>query len=68
MRPGARDHGSGVRGQGEGSQGHSSAGVFEFAGQHPSVELVELHQVDQVCELGGAIIQTEQHLTFLLTL
>ena len=59
-------HGSEVRG--EGSQGNGGTGVFELAGQHPSVELVELHKVDQVCELGGAVVQTEGHLTFLLTL
>lgn len=50
------------------SQGHSGAGVFELAGQHSSVELVEVHQVDQVCELGGAVVQTEEHLTVLLAL
>lgn len=32
------------------SQGHGGAGVLELAGQHSSVELVKLHQVDQVGE------------------
>lgn len=50
------------------SQGHSGAGVFELAGQHASVELVELHQVDQVGELGGAVVQAEEHLAVLLAL
>lgn len=50
------------------SQGHGGAGVFELAGQHSSIELVELHQVDQVSELGGAVVQAEEHLAVLLTL
>lgn len=50
------------------SQGHSGAGVFELAGQHSSVELIELHQVDEVGELGGAVVEAEEHLTVLLTL
>lgn len=50
------------------SQGHGGAGVFELAGQHASVELVELHQVDQVGELGGAVVQAEEHLAVLLAL
>lgn len=50
------------------SQGHSGAGVFELAGQHSSVELVELHQVDQVRELGGAVVEAEEHLAVFLTL
>lgn len=50
------------------SQGHSGAGVFELAGQHSSVELVELHQVDQVGELGGAVVEAEEHLAVLLAL
>lgn len=58
------------RGEGEEevSQGHGGAWVFELAGQHSSVELVELHQVDQVGELGGAVVQAEEHLTVLFTL
>lgn len=54
--------------RGEGSQGHCGAGVFELAGQHASVELVELHQVDQVAELGGAVVKAEEDLAVLLTL
>lgn len=50
------------------SQGNSGAGMFELAGQHPSVQLVELHQVDQVGELGGAVVEAEEHLTVLLQL
>lgn len=50
------------------SQGHGGAGVFELAGQHSSVELVKLHQVDQVGELGGAVVEAEEHLTVLLAL
>lgn len=50
------------------SQGHGGAGVFELAGQHSSVELVKLHQMDQVGELGGAVVEAEEHLTIVLTL
>lgn len=50
------------------SQGHSGAGVFELAGQHSAVELIKLHQVDQVGELGGAVVKAEEHLTFLFAL
>lgn len=50
------------------SQGHGGAGVLELAGQHSSVELVKLHQVDQVGEFCGAVIQAEEHLTVVLAL
>lgn len=50
------------------SQGHGGAGVFEFAGQHSSVELVELHEVDQVGELGGTIVEAKEHLTVFFAL
>lgn len=50
------------------SQGHSGAGVFELAGQHSSVKLIKLHQVDEVGELGGAVVEAEEHLTVFLTL
>lgn len=50
------------------SQGHSGAGVFELAGQHSSVQLVKLYQVDQVGKLGGAVVKAEEHLTVFLTL
>lgn len=64
---GVQKGGVGVRGCGV-SQGHGGAGVFELAGQHSSVELVKLHQVDQVGELGGTVVEAEEHLTVLLTL
>lgn len=50
------------------SQGHGGAGVLELAGKNAPVELVELHQVDQIRELGGTVIEREEHLTVLLTL
>lgn len=50
------------------SQGHGGAGVLELAGQHSPVELVKLHQVDQVGEFCGAVVQTEEHLTVILAL
>lgn len=50
------------------SQGHGGAGVLELAGQHSSVELVKLHQVDQVGEFCGAVVQAEEHLTVVLAL
>lgn len=49
------------------SQGHSGAWVFELAGQHSSVKLVKLHQVNQIGELGGAVVEAEEYLTVLLT-
>lgn len=51
-----------------GSQGDPGAVVFEFAGQHPTVELVKLHQLDQVREACVAIVQTEEHLPFVIHL
>lgn len=58
----------GLRGQGCGvSQGHGGAGVFELAGQHSSVQLVKLHQVDQVRELCGTVVEAEEHLTIFFT-
>lgn len=42
--------------------------MFEFAGQDAPVELVELYQMDQVCELGRAIIKAKKHLAVLLKL
>ncbi len=62
---GVQKGGGGVGGV---SQGHGGAGVFELAGQHSSVELVKLHQVDQVGELGGGIVEAIEHLTVFLTL
>lgn len=42
--------------------------MFEFTRQHSSVELVELHQLDQVGEFGGAVIKAEEDLAVVLTL
>lgn len=42
--------------------------MFEFTRQHPSVELVELHQLNQVGEFGGALIKAEEDLAILFTL
>lgn len=58
----------GVQKRGGVSQGHGGAGVFELAGQHSSVELVELHQVNQVGELCGTVVEAEEHLTVFFTL
>lgn len=50
------------------SQGDPCTVMFEFAGQHPTVQLVELHQLDQVSEPRFAIIQTVQNLAFIIYL
>lgn len=42
--------------------------MFEFTRQHSSVELVELHQLNQVGELGGAIVKAKEDLAVLFTL
>ena len=42
--------------------------MFEFTRQHSSVELVELHQLNQVGEFGGAVIKAEEDLSVLFTL
>lgn len=42
--------------------------MFEFTRQHPSVELVELHKLNQVGEFGGALIKAEEDLTILFAL
>lgn len=49
-----------------GSQGDPGAVVFKFAWQHTTVKLVKLHQLDQVREACAAIIQTEEHLPFVV--
>lgn len=49
------------------SQGHGGARVFKLAGQHPSVQQVKLHKVDQVGEFCGAVVEAEEHLTVFLT-
>lgn len=51
-----------------GSQGDPGAVVFEFAGQHAAVQLVKLHQLDQVREARVAVIQTEEHVAFIVHL
>lgn len=51
-----------------GSQGDPGAVVFEFAGQHTTVQLVKLHQLDQVREACVAVVQTEEHLPFVVHL
>lgn len=42
--------------------------MFEFTRQHSSVELVELHQLDQVGEFGGAVVKAEEDLAVLFAL
>lgn len=42
--------------------------MFESTRQHSSVELVELHQLDQVGEFGGAVVKAEEDLAILFTL
>lgn len=42
--------------------------MFEFTRQNSSVELVELHQLNQVGEFGGAVIKAEEDLAVLFTL
>lgn len=42
--------------------------MFEFTRQHPSVELVELHQLNQVGEFGGSLVKAEEDLAILFTL
>lgn len=51
-----------------GSQGDPGAVMFEFAGQHATVQLVKLHQLDQVREARVAVIQTVEHLPFIVHL
>lgn len=58
LRPGAASH----------SQGNPGAVVFEFAGQHAAVQLVKVHQLDQIREARVALVETEEHLTFILHL
>ena len=42
--------------------------MFEFTRQHSSVELVELYQLNQVGEFGGAVVKAEEALAVLFTL
>lgn len=41
------------------SEGHTSAAVAQHAGQDASVQLVELHQLQQICEPGLAVVHAE---------
>lgn len=51
-----------------GSQGGSGTVVFELAGQHASIQLVELHQLQQIAEARVSVIQTVEQLTVILHL
>lgn len=42
--------------------------MFEFTRQHSSVELVELHQLNQVGKFGGAVVKAEEDLAVFFTL
>lgn len=42
------------------SQGDAAAVVLELAGQHAAVQLVEVHQLDQVGEARAAVVQAVQ--------
>lgn len=42
--------------------------MLEFTRQDSSVELVELHQLDQVGEFGGPVVKAEEDLAVLFTL
>lgn len=42
--------------------------MFEFRRQHSSVELVELHQLNQVGKFGGAVVKAEEDLAVFFTL
>lgn len=42
--------------------------MFEFTRQHSSVELVELHQLNQVGEFGSAVVKAEEDLAVFFTL
>lgn len=48
------------------SQGDPGTVVFELAGKLPTVQLVKLHQLDQVGELGVTIVQTVEQLAFII--
>lgn len=41
------------------SEGHTSAAVAQHTGQDASVQLVELHQLQQICEPGLAFVHGE---------
>jgi hypothetical protein len=42
--------------------------MLQLARKDPPVELVELHQLDEVCELRMAIIQSMEQLTIIFYL
>lgn len=50
------------------SEGHTGTAVAQQAGQDASVQLVEFHQLQQVCETGLAIIHAEVKAAFIFTL
>lgn len=47
------------------SEGHTGTAVVQQAGQDASVQLVEFHQLQQVCETGLAIIHAEVKAAFI---
>ena len=60
--------GGGVAGAGMGSEGDPGTVVPELARQHPSVELVELHQLEQVAEARVTLVQAVELLALILHL
>lgn len=52
--------------RGASSQGDAGTVVFEFVGQHSAVQLVELHQLDQVGEFGVTVVQAVEQLSVLV--
>lgn len=50
------------------SEGHTGTAVAQQTGQDASVQLVELHQLQQVCEPGLAFIHAEVKAAFLFAL
>lgn len=57
----------GVR-EGSLSQGHTGAIVLQLARQDATVDLVKLHQLDQVCKASLPVIHGVVEAPFLLTL
>lgn len=47
------------------SEGHTGTAVAQQAGQDASVQLVEFHQLQQVCETGLAVIHAEVKAAFI---
>lgn len=50
------------------SEGHTGTAVAQQAGQDASVQLVEFHQLQQVCETGLAVIHAEVKAAFIFAL